>query len=139
MSFLGQIMGNVAPLLAAVVAFYRPMDAAVVASGLLIGGGVFAILSPIELGLHYGIPFADANNTLFVPGLGGRNAAIGIATLVLRYLDERRSMGILLGVYTLAGFSDIGLLLSTPGSENLGEHVRNVSILLIISFRLLRG
>ena len=91
------------------------------------------------MGLHYGIPFADANNTLFVPGLGGRNAAIGIATLVLRYLDERWSMGILLGVYTLAGFSDIGLLLSTPGSENLGEHVRNVSILLIISFRLLRG
>lgn len=26
MTFLGQIMGNVAPLLAAAVAFYRPMD-----------------------------------------------------------------------------------------------------------------
>lgn len=85
------------------------------------------------------MPFADANNTLFVPALGGRNAAIGIATLVLYFLGERRAMGVLLGVYTLAGFSDIGLLLATPGSENLSEHVKNIAILLIISFGLLKG
>lgn len=85
----------------------------------------------------FGIPFADANNTLFVPGIGGRNTAAGLATLALCFLQEKRAVGVLLGCWTLVGFSDIGILMATPGSENVFVHARNIVVLMIISYRLL--
>jgi hypothetical protein len=85
----------------------------------------------------FGIPFADANNTPFVPGIGGRNAAAGLTTLVLGWLGVRRALGVLLAFWTLAGFSDIGILMATSGSENIFVHARNIVVLAITSFCLL--
>lgn len=77
------------------------------------------------------------NNTMFVPGIGGRNAAAGLTTLVLCFLEERRALGVLLGFWTLAGYADIGILVATPGSENVFVHGRNIVVLTIVSLRLL--
>lgn len=86
---------------------------------------------------YFGIPFADATNTLFVLGIGGRNAAAGLTTLILCYLQEKRALGVLLGFWTLAGYADIGILMATPGSENVFVHARNIVVLSIVSWRLL--
>lgn len=50
---------------------------------------------------------------------------------------QRRALGIVVGCWTLAGFSDCGILLATEGSENMFVHVRNIVVLMLISWRLL--
>ncbi|KAK0123871.1 hypothetical protein ONS95_008864 [Cadophora gregata] len=85
----------------------------------------------------FGIPFANSTNTHFVPGIGGRNTAAGITALTLAFLEERRALGVQLAVWTLAGWADIGILMSTKGSENVFVHTRNIIVLMVISWRLL--
>ena len=48
-----------------------------------------------------------------------------------------KALGVFLGCWTLAGFSDTGILLATPGSEKALEHMRNVAVLTVVSWRLL--
>ncbi|KAH7388898.1 hypothetical protein BKA64DRAFT_124460 [Cadophora sp. MPI-SDFR-AT-0126] len=131
------VVGSGAPILAGCLAFFRPMDAAKTVGSVLVMGGAVAYLSPIHFANFFGIPFADTTNTLFVPGIGGRMAATGITTLTLALLEERRAVGVLMGSWTVAGCSDIGLLMATKGSENVLEHARNTAVLMLISWRLL--
>lgn len=85
----------------------------------------------------FGIPFADSKNTLFVPGIGGRNFAFGLSLLTLTYLEEKRALGVLFGCWIMAGLSDIGILMATEGSNNMFVHARNCGVLSLISYGLL--
>jgi len=131
------IVGKGAPILAGCLGFFRPMDAASIVGGVLTVGGAVGYLKPIPLAKFFGIPFADSTNTLFVPEIGGRNTAAGITALTLAFLEERRALGVLMAGWTLAGWSDIEILMATKGSENVFVHARNIVILVIISWRLL--
>jgi hypothetical protein len=82
------------------------------------------------------------------PGIGGRNLAAGLSILSMSYLADtskpaselqrayRRSLGVLIVFWTLAGYSDSSILLKTPGSENLITHVVNIGILTMTGLRL---
>ena len=50
---------------------------------------------------------------------------------------KRQALGIIFGCWTMAGFSDCGILASTEGSNNMLVHVRNIVFLMLISWRLL--
>jgi len=104
---------------------------------LLLFNSPYHALTSISVAKFFGIPFADSTNTLFVPEIGGRNTAAGITALTLAFLEERRALGVLMAGWTLAGWSDIEILMATKGSENVFVHARNIVILVIISWRLL--
>ena len=71
--------------------------------------------------------------------------AAGLTTLTLSFQGNgqgraegiRKALGTLIAFWTLAGFSDTWILMQTPGSENVFVHVRNIVVLMIISWRLL--
>jgi hypothetical protein len=97
------------------------------------------------VGVVFGIPFADNSNTLFAPGIGGRNMAAGITSLSLALLGQqktqqgeayRKALAIFLATWTLAGFSDSWILINTEGSNNLFTHVFNIGVLTVIASRL---
>lgn len=95
----------------------------------------------------FGIPFATTTNSLFVPALAGRNLAAGLSTLTISVLADRSTgaahaayktaLGALLLFWTLAGYADSYILLTTEGSENLGTHVGNIGILTVTGVSLL--
>lgn len=98
------------------------------------------------VGRLFGIPFADSLNTLFVPGIAGRNLAAGLTTLALTYFAQakqeagsRRALGIFMVAWTLAGYSDCWILYNTPGSDNMGTHAFNIAVLTVTAFSLLRS
>ena len=114
--------------------YLNPIPCAVFLAPLICTLKPLLILTVAKL---FGIPFADSKNALFVPGIGGRNFACGLSILTLAYLEEKRALGVLVGCWTMAGLSDIGILAATEGSNNMFVHARNCVVLLLISYGLL--
>lgn len=102
----------------------------------------------MPVGRLFGIPFSDKTNTLFVPGIAGRNLAAGVTTLILTYLAQttpeeeakgtKRALGVLMALWTLAGYSDCWILYQTSGSDNIGTHAFNIAVLSVTAFSLLK-
>lgn len=102
----------------------------------------------VTVGRLFGLPFSNPTNTLFVPGIGGRNLAAGLTTLGLTYFAQttqgaeaqgtRRALGVFLATWTLAGFADCWILYNTAESENMGTHAFNIGVLTVTAISLIR-
>ena len=104
---------------------------------LVLSNSPYHVLTSHSVAKFFGVPFADSTNTLFIPEIGGCDTAAGITALTLALLEERRALGVLMAVWTLAGWSVIGILMATNGSENVFVHARNIAVLVVISYKLL--
>ncbi|KAJ7182408.1 hypothetical protein C8R43DRAFT_5152 [Mycena crocata] len=65
------------------LSFFRPFEAARLVGGVLTFGGTFGILQPLQLAHAFGIKWADAKSSVFVPGIGARNLAAGLTVSIL--------------------------------------------------------
>ncbi|KAI1250960.1 hypothetical protein MGN70_008021 [Eutypa lata] len=61
-------------------------------------------------------------------GLGGRNAAVGLAVLALSLTEQRRAVSILFASWTIVGLTDIAICLRPSGNRNVTHHIVGTSI-----------
>ncbi|KAL4969600.1 DUF4267 domain-containing protein [Aspergillus stella-maris] len=112
---------------------------AIVGSLLIYSGVLGTFLDPVRLAIAFGIPSPPPPQTLtFLPSGCGRNLAAGIFVWTLTILRERKVLGIFLLCWTMAGISDVKILLEYPGGRNVGVHVRNICILVGLGLLNLR-
>ena len=104
-------------------------------------------LTHIKVARTFGVPFATKDHALFAPALAGRNLAAGLNIIFLSYQARDRGRQKLLkqmiawfiGCWMLgAGGSDSYILMTTPGSDNLETHVKNMITGFAICYGLLR-
>jgi hypothetical protein len=65
----------------------------------LLGSGLYGILSPVNMARTFGIINPSPSNTIFYPGLGGRNLAAGLIVWTLFLTGQRESLGYLIGIW----------------------------------------
>ena len=135
--FTKQAIGNGTPIAAGVLGYSRPLlgvypalissgnersltlfEAARLVGVVLTAGGTYGYFAPTDSAKVFGIPFADTTTSLSLPGIGGRNAAAGLAPVTLTVLAAGQHTGdqaatayekaleVLLACWTLPGFSD---------------------------------
>ncbi|RYO76272.1 hypothetical protein DL764_010298 [Monosporascus ibericus] len=88
----------------------------------LVWSNCWWITGPVEAAKTFGIPdVTTPREAQLGLGIGGRNAAAGLAVLALSLTGQRRAVGTLFACWTLVGFTDIGICLM-PGNNNVSYH-----------------
>ncbi|KAK4687797.1 hypothetical protein P7C73_g2321, partial [Tremellales sp. Uapishka_1] len=116
----------------------RPLvDAAVTTIGLaLVGSGTYGVLYPLKSAHGFGIVNAKLPETLFYPGLAGRNLSVGLAVLALTSMRDRKALGTVLLCWMCTGFADTYICLTEPDVVNTWIHVMNTGILAVTGSHL---
>ncbi|RYP54903.1 hypothetical protein DL768_000467 [Monosporascus sp. mg162] len=88
----------------------------------LVWSNYWWITGPVEAAKTFGIPdVTTPREAQLGLGIGGRNAAAGLAVLALSLTGQRRAVGTLFACWTLVGFTDIGICLM-PGNNHVSYH-----------------
>lgn len=95
--------------------------------------GVVKLIPSIQLvARFFGLAAASADELIVFQSGTGRNIGAGLFVWIMTFLGERKVLGIFLLCWTWAGIADSKLLYEHPHGHNVGLHVRNIFILLIL-------
>lgn len=90
---------------------YSDLATAVIGT-LLIGSGVYGLMSPEDMAKVFGVVDVNRDIAVFYPAASGRTLAAGLAVWWLTLAGQRKALGIFLICWVLAGAADTYLLLS---------------------------
>jgi hypothetical protein len=106
----------------------------------LMGSGLYGIVQPLSMARAFGLVQPTPEAVIFYPGLAGRNLAMGIAVWWLKYLNQRRALGVLIICLLCNGASDTYLLLKHWGEvDTVGLHLFNMCVVAVVGPTLLWG
>ncbi|KAL2204421.1 hypothetical protein CC79DRAFT_1372427 [Sarocladium strictum] len=95
----------------------------------LCGSGLYGVLQPLSMARAFGLVDPTPESVIFYPGLAGRNLATGVAIWWLKYLDQRRALGVLIICLLFNGSSDTYLLLKHWGEiDSVALHLFNMCV-----------
>lgn len=106
----------------------------------LTGSGLYGIFWPLSMARIFGVVNPTPEMVVFYPGLAGRNLAMGVAVWWLKYLDQRKALGVLIICLLFNGSSDTYILLKHWGEvDTVGLHLFNMCVAAVVGPTLLMG
>ncbi|KAH8897510.1 hypothetical protein GQ53DRAFT_743177 [Thozetella sp. PMI_491] len=100
----------------------------------LVASGVGLHFMPVQGARLFGISNATPEMAMFVPAMGSRNTALGLAVLYMSSSGQKRGVRILLGSLAAIGLADARLCWASGQTEGMGVHIINAVLIGVLSW-----